>query len=323
MALRPDTSTVSRRDGTDRFLVQFPHPGAEHRPATDDMPWNVASHRRKFLISSGLYVDAEEKPAAGELVFWGEWEAPSRVERRWPTSGRLPRCLHRPYWITPPTTGLRQNTDPWVWGEQMLYSNCKQTAGPSRRATSMQRLGCGSVICFGSTIGGEFCLDTVFVVASSERWLPAHAQRLSLSDAFITCTADALMTRTADACGGCAPSAAATGMREGEVELTLYRAATVNAPIDGMYSFAPASKADQPSPRFERPAIRLPGLINPASRQSTRGSKRPLPPDRIYKEWCSLVDQVFDAGLVLGVSFETPIHGRGRHVPSAGKRGGC
>jgi hypothetical protein len=31
------------------FFVQFPHPGGEHNPPTDIMPWNVHDHRRKFL----------------------------------------------------------------------------------------------------------------------------------------------------------------------------------------------------------------------------------------------------------------------------------
>jgi hypothetical protein len=52
----------------------------------------------------------------------------------------------------------------------MLYSNCGQIK--NGRTTAMQRLVPGSVICFGSTITSEFCVDTVFVVARSEPWTP-------------------------------------------------------------------------------------------------------------------------------------------------------
>ena len=306
------------RDTADRFFVQFPHPGKEHRPASDDMPWNAAPHGRKFLIAPGRYVDAAGQRAAAELVLWGEWEPPSRIEQRWPPSGQLPHVLHRPYWITPRTTGFRQNTDPWVWGEQMLYSNCKQPPGAHRRATSMRRLTPGSVICFGSTIGGEFCLDTVFVIASAEPWSPAKARELDVSEAFLTCTAEAVTTGETHAAGGCMPNPIVCGPRDGEIELTLYRGATVDAPIDGMYSFAPTSIADRGSARFARPAIRLPDLINPASRQNTRGSKDALTSERVHVAWRSVVDQVLEAGLVLGVSFQTPRHRGGDHVIPTG-----
>lgn len=179
-------------------FVQFPHPGSEHNPPDDDMPWNVAGHRRKFLITPGDYLDADARYDDIEVVFWGEWEPPSRIERRWPASDRLPRALHRPYWIQPQTSGFRENTDPWVFGAHMIYSVCKQITGPHRRPTSMQRLPRGSVICFGSTIAGEFCIDTAFVVASAEPWVPADAAGLDVDDAFKICTADSIATTESD-----------------------------------------------------------------------------------------------------------------------------
>jgi len=147
------------------FFVQFPHPGGEHNPPTDDMEWNAAEHRRKFLVAPGRHLDGHGRLREAELVFWGEWEPPSRVVRRWPPSGRMPGALHRPYWAQPATSGVRQSTDPWVWGERMLYSNCKQVTGPKRRPTSMQRLPRGSVICFGSTLAGAAPSGTCVVLA--------------------------------------------------------------------------------------------------------------------------------------------------------------
>jgi hypothetical protein len=99
--------------------------------------------------------------------------------------------------------GFRQNTDPWVWGDRMIYSNCKQVFGPERRPTFMQRLTQrltrGSVIRFGSTIDGEFCVDTVFVVASAEPWVPAEVADLDVEDAFKTCTGGPITAGRRDA----------------------------------------------------------------------------------------------------------------------------
>lgn len=272
------------------FFVQFPHPGGEHNPPTDDMAWNTGPHRRKFLIAPGRYLDSDDQIGAADLVFWGEWEPPSQVERRWPASRRLPRALHRPSWGEP-TRRVRQNTDPWVWGEPMIYSNCKQIGPrPHRRPSAMQRLTRGSVICFGSTIQGEFCLDTVFVVASAEPWTPGEATDLTVDEAFKTCTAGAIAARRSDA----------------HLPLTLYRGATADNPVQGMFSFVPARRADRDDLRFPRPPIQLPGFINPASRQSTWGSKRPLPLNTLRNNWEAVRHQVLTADLLLAVWLRTP-----------------
>lgn len=284
------------------FFVQFPHPGAEHRaPANGrDKPWNVGDHARKFLVSCGTYVDSDLQPRDDELVFWGEWEPPSRVERRWTKSGRLPEALHRPYWMMPASTSPRQNTDPWVFGPTMHYSNCRQSS-------SMQRLGAGSIICFGSSMDGEFCVDTVFVVASSEPWTPAQAARVNAEEAFITCTAESLATSPRDANG----------------RYKLYRGASLEQPAHGMFSFVPARLARSASVRFRRPAITLPGLINPASTQSPRGVNDPLSLDRLRVAWSEIRDQVLAENLVMAVRFDTPEkHGGSALIPNTA-RSGC
>jgi hypothetical protein len=97
-----------------RCVVQFPHPGGEHSPAIDDMPWNVDAHRRKFLLTPGSYLDSDGRLESGEVTLWGEWEPPSPIIRRWPPDGRQPRALHRPYWTRSAAGGFRQNTDPWI-----------------------------------------------------------------------------------------------------------------------------------------------------------------------------------------------------------------
>ena len=270
----------------DAFFVQFPHPGGEHHPAGSVMRWNTGGHRRKFLVSPARYLDAGDTARDGEVVFWGEWEPPSDIIARWEQSGNLPRALHRPFWSRPPADDSRQNTDPWVFGDRMILSNCRQaTAG---RPNTMQRLTRGSVVCFGSTISGGFCIDTVMVIASVETWLPAGGADLRAGEAFQFCAAESL------SCGGGRPPA----------RLTLYRGATIEDPVNGMYSFVPCQPASLPHPRFARPAVQLPGLIAPG-RQSPQRS-RSMPADALYDKWETIRRQVLAAGLTAAVWLETP-----------------
>jgi hypothetical protein len=269
-------------------FVQFPHPGGEHHPATDDMPWNVAPHRRKFLLSPGRYLDAHRRVRTGQLVVWGEWEPPSQIVRRWPREERLARALHRPYWIQPDHAGPRQNTDPWIWGTQMLYSNCKQIAGPHRVPTSMQDLPTGSVICFGSTIEGQFCIDTLLVVATREPWVLADAARLHVTAAFKTCTGGSHRLRD--------------------------RRAHRPHPLPRRDHRPPGARHVQLRPRatrrHPRPPLRPPThpparVDQPTNRQSTWGSKRPLSASEVRNAWNEVRRQVLDAGLVFAVNLET------------------
>lgn len=74
------------------FFVQFPHPGGEHNPPSDEMPWNTGLHRRKFLAAPGRYLDADLRMGEAELVFWGSGSLP----RGWGRVGLLMvGCLGR------------------------------------------------------------------------------------------------------------------------------------------------------------------------------------------------------------------------------------
>ena len=64
-------------------IVQFPHPGREHRPRGDVMGWNRGEHRRKFLKANGHYLD-DGVLRHGPLTFWGEWEPQSRIIETYP-----------------------------------------------------------------------------------------------------------------------------------------------------------------------------------------------------------------------------------------------
>jgi hypothetical protein len=146
-------------------FVHFPHPGDEHNPGNvRRQPWNTGNHRRKFLRSDGRYVAEDGSLYDASLVFWGEWEAPSYIVDCWLPEGRLPRFLHEPVWERPTTSGHRQNTDPWVFGDCFRYSNCKQL-DQQLNPSALQRLTRGSIVLFGSTVDlksrPRFVIDTL------------------------------------------------------------------------------------------------------------------------------------------------------------------
>ena len=133
------------------YIVQFPHPGGEHHQHGLDMDWNRAEHRRKFLKTTGTYLDGAGIKR-GPITFWGEWEPQSRVVESYPPGlPDGPRWLHEPWWEVPRHRRLLQNTDPLVFGDRFRYSNCRQT-----RNAALRRLPPGSLVLFGSALRGDF-----------------------------------------------------------------------------------------------------------------------------------------------------------------------
>jgi len=120
--------------------------------------WNTGSHRRKFMLANGKYVENEELKD-GNLMFWGEWESPSQVRQLNQQSNKLlPKWLHSPYIPKelPVSMGYQesfQNTDPYIFGESFKYFICKQFKPKSKRETQLASLEKGSIILFGSTKG--------------------------------------------------------------------------------------------------------------------------------------------------------------------------
>lgn len=149
-------------------LVQFPHPGGEHTmPASGRRSWKLDSemHASTFLQSPGTYRrDAAAKDQCGEVAFWGEWEGAVDLVSGVEPLPEGPRWLCRPDpGAAPPASDdgtPAQNTDPYAWGDAIRYTFCRQPGNGKLR-----RLGRGSVILFGSTLGDRFVLDTVLVVA--------------------------------------------------------------------------------------------------------------------------------------------------------------
>jgi len=128
-------------------------PGGEHGPdQAGGKRWNRGLHKRKFLQVPGDYLTARDGVRhSDDLVFWGEWEPESKVS---PITAPVlggPRFVHLPYYVRPRTySGDLQNTDPFVYGDQFLYTLCRQTKPihGHPQPTFLRGLAPGSLILF-------------------------------------------------------------------------------------------------------------------------------------------------------------------------------
>lgn len=282
-------------------FVQFLHPGGELRPvALGVKEWTRVEegHARKYLRLPGRSVaDVDDEPSAGEIGFWGEWEAPSYVETVHDPLPDGPCWIHRPFWTPPASYRGFHNTDPFVFGDRFLYTGCLQHTkhGP----TQLRNLCRGSVILFGSKRPGraEFTIDTVFVVADFiDHSRRDHRRKLAgiVPETYAAVTLGPWYGQTS----GCTAP-------ELDRSYRLYRGATFDDPVEGMFSFFPCVEANRIAHGFARPAIHIPGVITPAMTQNKRLNPRQSIGE-IRALWDDVVRQVIEQGLMLGTSAVLP-----------------
>lgn len=132
-------------------IIQFLHTAQEATPINESdniIPWNNNdTHRRKFILSEGKYVVSNDEQVERALVFWGEWEAQSEIERINIGNLNPPNYLNRPF-INPTFPNRTHNTDPYVFGENFRYIICKQ----GYFHNVLTNLEPSSIILFGSSI---------------------------------------------------------------------------------------------------------------------------------------------------------------------------
>ena len=270
---------------TDELMfVQFPHPGVEHRPTGTWMEWNRRDHARKYLIAEATYV-ADGRECHGPVEFWGEWEPPSRViETLQDHPAGYPRWLHAPHWEVPRHTRLLQNTDPLVLGTRFLYSNCRQ-----ERNAKLRRLAPGSIVVFGSKLGGDFVIDTVLVVDDdSQSYRPATMLADGIEEWVKAVVFDPLV-RSASR----------------EFEFRLYSGRRYSGADDAPFSFVPCLPYKGSAKGFARPALRLPARwIAPKLAMGAKAT--PASPSELTDLWHEIAAAVTAAGLSLGVELQSP-----------------
>jgi hypothetical protein len=273
------------------------HPGKEHRPDRDGFKdWNHDDHRRKFLEIDGCCW-RKGTTYKGPLRFWGEWEPQSEVLAV--VDAPLadgPMFICRPFYVVPTTYRDLQNTDPFVF-EQFFYAVCRQETKFGQ--TQLRYLKQGSVILFGSSVRGQFALDTVFVVDSWNEYFRSQAVTQLHSivpEAYLEVTIAALVQPKGKARCGTARS---------EQSLRLYSGATINNPMNGMYSFFPCQPAQNCPKGFARPVIAIPNVITDSLKQGGR-LNRGIEKRRANELWNDVRKQVESADLWLGVRAEMP-----------------
>lgn len=218
-------------------IVQFTHPGSEHKPDKknkDYKSWNTGNHKRKFLLSKGVYVH-KNRLIDDSLIFWGEWEPPSYVTQfRHQESKFFPNWLHKPYLPKnlPSTNCIHssfQNTDPCVFGDSFKYFLCKQFKPKNSTLTPLAKLDKGSLILFGSTANQNkenafFQLDTVFVVSDYIEYDISDPNALLHLGEYRDFVYKMAFRQPSDF----------------SLKLRLYIGATFKNSFEGMYSFCPA-----------------------------------------------------------------------------------
>jgi len=325
-------------------FVQFPHPGEEHSPDVGLVKkWNTGAHRRKFLCCPGEYVTESGKIKEADLLFWGEWEPPSDVQvlQGAATDKLMPQWLHRPQLPLPdsglaraaassgckPTKQIKgtcggghcagekvglQNTDPFVFGSCFKYFICKQfqrirqknKTKSLARSTWLSKLERGSVILFGSTHGtganAFFQLDTVFVVERSISYNPAKPENLPI-DPLVDPDFLKASFHTALPVTDC--------VVPDDLELRLYLGATIEKPVNGMYSFSPAKILKGEPKGFSRVRLQskdlqLPGRSNLLTNNLNSAPKKSeVTENEARALWDAVLSKCLDHGCVPGVRF--------------------
>ncbi|KAB0443979.1 hypothetical protein [Lysinibacillus fusiformis] len=287
------------------IAIRFHHPGKETEPIYfnnkgickwKSKPISVEDniHSRKYLISTGEYISSlTGDKEFGEIGFWGEWEAESKVKKNnidvnLSKVNPLPQFFHYPKRpsITPSQLDIHfENTDPCVFGDYFIYSNCQQA---SKTAKYLKELDVGDIIIFGSTFSPRdkkmFVIDTVFVIKKRIPYIPSNAKETlgkEVPDWYYHLTLDLIPDN----------------------ELILYIGATFNDPVNEMYSFFPCVPVNLYPNGFNRPTIKSNKIKYLSQSGQTQGTGRIKGFDSATV-WNELVNDILCQGLYLGVNAE-------------------
>lgn len=283
-------------------IVQFVHPGFEYDRSkyvggrhvrSGVMNWKRGNsrHDRKFILTRGSLFEprtgTDHRDVA--LVFWGEWEGPSVFWKIDGAPGKpAPSIMHAPFRPNRVPLESVQNTDPMVFGDAFIYSNCLQDA-----YVSLRTLAPGSIILFGrhSRVGGfVFSLDTCLVIERVEALTPLPFEERAYGGDIV---ADAVLNPL---------------YTEGAVDDFTVYFGRVRGPGDGPFSFFPGRPFDAPDPLFARPRLAptgpLESVISPENMQGINtATVNAAERDAIWQEVAS---QVASHGCALGYHAATP-----------------
>jgi hypothetical protein len=286
-------------------VVQFVHPGFEYHGSeyvggrstrSGVMGWKpgLSRHDRKFMLTRGSVLDCDtgRDHASVPIVFWGEWEGPSVFWKlNGPPGKPMPSIIHAPFRPAHCPIVPIQNTDPMVFGDAFVYSNCLQNA-----YRSLRTLGRGSIVLFGrhARVNGQrsFSLDTCLVIDRVETLAPVPIDVASYTSDLLT---DVVLSPL---------------HTEGAVDdLTVYFGQRRSPERSGPFSFFPARPASATMPLFARPQISamgpLHGVISPENMQGIKTTSGLSVEDR-DAIWEEVVRQLAKQDCGLGYHAEPP-----------------
>jgi hypothetical protein len=290
-------------------IIQFLHPNTEAEPIHPNdkiIPWNNnKTHRRKYLVSTGKYLDNNYQLVKNELAFWGEWEAQSEIIKINKSKSGAPNYFNFPF-LDPSVPEKTHTTDPYVFGNNFKYFICRQ----SKNHHILKNLEPGSIILFGSCINFKFCLDTLFVV--SKNWfnyntsnIETHFPKNKRGRFYHTCMdpifGSAQYNTNVDEEDNCR-------INKGET-FVCYDGVNFEEKenYNGMYSFVPSKIYNNENPNtsiFVQPVINLDKIIN---HEQTMGIKSEDESDQEIKEfWNKIIEQIKNNNLLQGVYFNSP-----------------
>ena len=296
-------------------IIQFMHPGSERPPSRlsgklvpDSNPgyyhcrWAEETHARKFLSVPGRYYDEAMKRESRmqNLRVWCEAEWDTRARKLNPASEAGPRWEHSFLPARPklPEDGL--NTDPYIFGKQFVYTNCRQDT-----KRSLQKLNAGDMILFGSLkkLNGEerfsFLLDTVFVVSPESTFLddlPAASFKSCLSSWYEQAVLAPLRSPYSPNKKSCVMY---------DYNYRLYLGASFQKPFDGVFSFAPI-RLEECYPRMVLNSLSISSLecIRRDLSAQTALCTTEVPDVKPY--WKKLMRECKRRGYVPGTFFQEP-----------------
>lgn len=291
-------------------IVQFHHTHKEATPkrGEDFIEWNNSNeHRRKFLLSNGNYIDRKGKLLKDELVFWGEWEAQSEVEKLNNKLHKHPKYLNRPL-LNSTVKSKNHNTDPYVFGDNFRYIVCQQ-----KKSIILKNLEPYSIVLFGSSINGEFCLDTLFVVTDdTKRYHPNKIKSVyPQKDQYFYASVEPI-SRSNKHNNGCGSKNELDCYElNNNTEYAFYRGVNYNSRDEykGIYSFVPSKKYvknNESEYIFKQPRIDLDFISHGQTQGINAAGTREFSKEEIVEYWEEIDRQLSEAGLIKGVSFVEP-----------------
>ncbi len=161
------------------------------------------------------------------------------------------------------------------------------------------------MILFGSCRQDAFHLDTVFIVShwiDHDRTNYKELLRGKVSDTYAAVTLSPwYQSDSADESPGCGHGCPTVVDRS----YRLYFGATYENQVDGMFSFFPCLPYSQGMKGFERPTIRLEGVITDHLQQGKKFTYHSTTDTAIL--WEQVRQQVIESGLLPGVQAALPV----------------